>query len=632
MNIEEKIQQLQEFDKAYFDGAPIIEDQHYDMLKEEIRKESPEHPYFSSVGAPIRGGKIPLPYKMGSLNQIYEGDFERWVSKYNLANEQVIVSEKLDGMSVLLVYKGVDGELKLSTAYSRGNGIEGADITRHLKYMGIPQRLKNIKGDMIAIRAELIMENSVFDAKYAKDNKNPRNMVSGCMNRKTTDSKVLKDINVVAYEIVDSVPDVRKTKVQDFQSLKSFGFEIAHHKILNSSDLDDNKLSNLFEAMQAAGRYELDGIVLTVNEYKTLNNVSKADSLNPEHSVKFKTFSEAHVIDAEVVDVHWKISKNGFFKPRIEVIPVELFGTTVTYATGFNGKFINDNGIGPRAKIKLTKAGAIIPYVVSVEEKVTPKMPDEDWVWDDLGVEIKSVGDTQESVFMQALHFFKTLPVEYLQESSLQKLHNVVSGYMTIHTFEDFVTEVIFLLDHDWKRVLGVNGEKSYTSLHKKLQNIKPEILLGATPFFGIGFGTRKAKKIMQVMTLKEFLSATEEDIKNVEGFDKTAIRVYQGIPVFKRFLAEIEDYVSFVEKTVDVSDDAATLKDHSIVMTGFRDKELQERIEALGGTVSSGVSKKTTILIVADLSSTSAKVKRAKENLNITVLHKDDFLATYIL
>ena len=622
-----RISQLKEFDKAYFEGNPIIEDAHYDMIKKEAKELFPNNQYFSEVGAPVRGSKVKLPYPMGSLDQIYENEYQKWIDKYNITGE-LIITEKLDGMSVLLIYEGED--LRLKCAYSRGNGIEGADITRHIRYVsGIPKKLSIDGCTLFVIRGEVIMKNKIFDSKYSKDNKNPRNMVAGCMNRKVTDQHILKDIDMLAYEIVANDKSEYSTKNEDLKLLRELGFLVVNSESVDAKTVDDSSLVEQFSRMKSDSDYELDGIVITCNDYANLQKLSKSSSLNPEHSVKFKSMSDDSIVDTEVVDVHWKISKSGFFKPRVQIIPVELFGTTVTYATGFNGKFIYENGIGPKAKIRVTKAGSVIPYIVSVTEKSKPKMPDS-YEWDELGVEVKTIDkDNFEIVFMQAVHFFKTLSVEQLQETSLSKLVDYLhKSNIDVSSFEKLVSEVIYLLDRDWKEALGSNGIKSFNSLHKTLSSIKEETLLGATPFFGQGFGVRKAKKLMAKMSIDEFLSSKEEDISAVEGFDKTSTNVVSGIPDFISFYKKIEDFIEFNSSHEITSN---KLEGHSIVMTGFRDKMLQEKIESLGGKVSSGVSKKTTILIVADKTSSSSKLNKAKE-LNITILDKDEFEYDYIL
>lgn len=619
MDVEQLVNDLKKFDEAYFNSTPIIPDSQYDSLKRTLQELDPSNEYLQSVGSSIRGGKVDLPYPMGSLDQIYEGDYRKWIARKDASNSDIVVTEKLDGVSVLLLYSNG----RLTHAYSRGNGIQGADITRHIsKIPSVPKRLKEPK--TLVVRAEAILANSLFFSKHTSSYKNARQMVAGCLNRKETSQELLDDFSVVAYELVDIQEWDSMTKTESLNYMKNLGFETVWHETIKSSTISDSLLKSFLSKYKETSKYELDGIVLTINEYKDLKNVSSRDSLNPEHSVKFKELDAESIVETLVKGVHWKVSKSGLWKPRVEIEPVELFGTTVTYATGFNGKFIQDSGIGKGAKITITKAGSVIPYILSVIKPATPMMPPEgSWEWNENRVECLVVGDDAESQIMQAVHFFSTLEVEQLKETSLRKL---LKNYPpSTWSFESIVLDVIDLLDVHWEKSLGKNGLKIHNSLHSKLSSLNPAKLLGGSPFFGMGFGVRKANKILREMSLEEFLNCSDSAIiEGIEGFAETSSTVVEGIPKFKRFLGTIKNYVIINNK----KDDKSGEKDFSgmvAVFTGFRDKELQEEFESFSGKVTSAVSSKTTILVAADVKSNSGKVKKAKD-LGIPIYAYDEF------
>lgn len=624
-DINNKIQELKNFDEAYYAGAPLIPDEQYDQLKKEAESLAPNHEYFSTVGTYVIGEKVDLPYPMGSLNQIYENDIHKWISKYNLSNQDIVITSKLDGVSVLLVYEQIDPNdsqnCQLSKAYSRGDGIKGEDITRHIKE--IPSVPATIPGKYCAIRAEAIMPEERFKTKYSKEYKNPRNMVAGVLNRKSPSKKHLSDIDIVAYEVIDSSSGDAFTKTDTIEWLENNDLLVVQMIVEKALTLNDDYLSKVLTNMRETSDYELDGIVLTVDDYSLFENVSKSSSLNPEHSVKFKVTEEDAITETTVKEVLWKISKTGFYKPRVRITPVELFGSTVTYATGFNAKFIYESGIGPGAKIRITKAGSVIPYIVEVTHKVDPQMPEGEWDWDINKVEAV-IQNSKEQTFMEVVHFFKTIEVENAQETSLMKV--IRDQGLENEDFSTIVYELICLLDAEWKRSLGENGIKVYDSLQKKLSNMKHETIMGAVPFFGRGFGVRKAKKILDQIDYESFLNASSEDIHNLEGFDITSEAIWKGISDYKTFMGMIDFAIDFVEK----EEAEQNLENEKIVMTGFRDKALQEQIEIRGGSVTTSVSKKTTMVIAQDVNSTSSKVKKAKE-LNIPVISQRDFNFRYI-
>ena len=91
-------------------------------------------------------------------------------------------------------------------------------------------------------------------------------------------------------------------------------------------------------------------------------------------SMAFKFESEQK--EVTVVDVEWRMTKNRLCVPRVRITPVELAGTTVTYATGFHAKFIKDNSIGVGSTVVVEKRGEIIPNIVKVISKGDCKLPD----------------------------------------------------------------------------------------------------------------------------------------------------------------------------------------------------------------------------------------------------------------
>lgn len=620
--IDEMIELLRECDDAYFNAekeSPLA-DREYDSLKRRAFSIDPSNEYFVQVGSDVRGGKIKLPYTMGSLNQVYEGEIGDWVSKYQLLDSDVVISDKLDGVSIMLVYNNG----KLSIAYSRGNGVEGADITRHIRKM--PTVPTVVPVDYLVVRAEGIMADSIFSKKYSETYKNARNMTAGAMNRKETDAKILSDIDVVAYEIVAIDSNISlKTKQQMFRMLEDYGFRAAHRLVCKGTDLNDNFLSATFKSRQRSSHYELDGLVITVDRYSEVDKLSNSSSINPEHSVKYKVLDESSVVETFVTDVIWEVSKSGYLKPRVEIIPVELFGTTVRFATGFNAKYIKDNGIGRGAKVKITKAGMVIPYIVSTVTGVEPKMPPEslgEWEFNDTGVEaVLKDRESEAVVFKQVLDFFETYKIDLLKEANLLQVWNTLPS----KTYDDAICDICDLTESEWIKIIGANGSRIYSSLSNRLYNSAPETFYGAVRYMGVGFGVRKAKALLEGVQdiYGDVKSLTVEDIVAKDGFDtKTANMVIAGIP---KTLKLMDRLISMGVLDFVVQQKTSELSEVNVVMTGFRDSELQATIESMGGKVSSGVSKKTTHLLCLDPSSKSTKMQKARE-LGVQIMTPDQF------
>lgn len=620
MSVDKKIELLKNYDDAYFSGDPSVSDAEYDALKESIRKEIPTNEYFNEVGSVPATNKVKLPHTLGSLNELKrDDDITRWVKSLGSSVKSFIVTPKLDGVSCMAHYKNSN----FTTAYSRGNGIEGQNITRHLEHVvNIPKNITPTED--FYLRGELIVKESTFNEQYNEQYARALNLVSGNVNSKTTNSDIMSSVNFIAYEIVRDSYD--NTKSDTLELLSNHGFSTVPHTVLSASELNVNKLSAIFKQYRDEMDFALDGIVVTVNEYNEIGELFKEDNINPRHSFKYKELDESAVFEARVKDVHWNVSKHGALKPRVEIEPVVIYSTVVSYATGFNAKFINDNGIGPGAKIKITKSGTVIPYILEILEPSTPKMPSVNWTWNETEVDAISDDGGDDVTIKKLSHFFTTLDVEQLRETSIIKVFDFYK--MGGKSFDDTVAIMFDMIEKEWTNILGENGRKIYNSLHQRLSHLNVATLIGSLPYFGIGFGVRRAKKLLKQYDFSEFETLTLEDINIVEGFnDKTATKFLNGMPELLNFLNTHDDVIEFKEavQTDTVLDGIV------VVMSGFRDKELSENIEMNGGRVVSGVSNKITHLIVVDVNSNTSKIKKARA-LEKEIINVNDFKRLYNL
>jgi len=134
-----------------------------------------------------------------------------------------------------------------------------------------------------------------------------------------------------------------------------------------------------------------------------------------------------------VTNVLWNISKDGYFKPIVEVTPVKLNGVTIKKTTGFNGDFIESNKIGPGSKIVITRSGDVIPYILKVltsADSGKAQMPTDDYIWNDTHKEIMVKGNSDDLDAKQLEHFFDKIDIKGVSAKSVHKLYDV--GMKTI--------------------------------------------------------------------------------------------------------------------------------------------------------------------------------------------------------
>jgi DNA ligase (NAD+) len=281
-------------------------------------------------------------------------------------------------------------------------------------------------------------------------------------------------------------------------------------------------------------------------------------------------------------------------------------GITISRLSGFNAKFIKDNMIGPGAVITFCRSGDVIPHILSVDTPAEEwQEPDVEWEWNETNVDAISLVSDWQVQMLRVKNFFNKLEIEGLQEATLEYLLD--NEYETIQ-------EILELTLPEWEVLVGKNGIKIYNSIRAKLADVKLWELLGAWPYFGRGFGQKRAKAITDVLGISS-LYATVGQIKAVDGFDDKMANVFvQGLPEFVRFynwLSQL-DFTNITHG--DIINTTGKLINKNFVFSGFRDKEWKDLIESKGGKVQDSVNKDTTYLVVKDINTTSSKIVKAKK------------------
>jgi len=601
---------LTECDELYAnDGNSYLTDSQYDFVYNFTEAQAPDNEYFTGIGSDVRGEKIKLPFTMGSLDQVQKGFIEEWIAKWNLQDEDIVISDKLDGTSTMTIFKNTGG---FQIGYSRGNGIEGADISRHMrKVRGFQQTIDN-NGNVITIRGENIFEFTSF--KYLKANfkrkdgkpyKNPRNMMAGVMNASEKEDEIYEYVKFVAYQIVGS----ELSKEDQFKKLEELGFETPYRIVYKGKDLTDDMLVKMIELRKQDSIYEIDGIVLdVVSAEKRAEMNPTRDTLNPAYTIKYKITGD--IFEIPVINVEYNPSSHGYWKPRVNLQPTEIGGVTVSWATGFNAAFIRDNKIGPGAVLKVTRSGDVIPFIMGVVTAAeAPQMPTDEYPWhwskNQDGKEVDAVLDNPNDLPVVAIKrmvkFFDKIDAPLLKMGNVEKLQDAGLD----------IAGIIKAPEEVLVKILGKNGSKIYRGLHNKLEDIPLYKIVGAYSTQR-GIGVRMMKKIQDAWGREEMYSCRSVDaIATVNGFNTiSAIAAINALEDFKDFYAGVCPYV-FIAEDAEIGTGMANQK---VCMSGFRDKEMAAKIEAEGGTIQSSVSGKTTLLVTKDPNSTTGKPEKARK------------------
>lgn len=597
-------------DAYYNTGQSLVSDRTFDIMRDVLEEIDPNNSFLSEVGAKVTKNKVVLPYQMSSLHKkTTSEEVDRWINKFG---ENCVVSDKLDGVSAQ-IYKDNEGNVLM---FTRGNGIEGTDITHLLPYTKIDtSKIPN----NTSVRGELIISIKNFQ-KISSFMKNARNAVAGLVNSKTVDRRVARITEFIAYSILHP-PMVQ---LKQMKKLQKMGFKVVTY--IHVIELSYNFLREYLLERKSVSEYEMDGLVCVDN-----TDVYEPSVKHPDHAFAFKMMSEDDVAETVVEEVIWEPSMDGYLKPKVRIKPVQLVGTKITYATAYNAKFVVENGLGRGARIKIIRSGDVIPKIIEVIEPADEvQLPDVEHEWNESKVEFVLLEDDDLVRIKRIVYFFKTIGVKHMNEKIVGKLYH--AGYNSIF-------KILKMEDRKEELYEGIPGvghkivDRIYDEINKAFSKLDLATLMGASHKFGRGLAIKKLREVLNVypdiLEVDWDYDEMVENIMEVPGFHKKLATLFaDNIDEFKKFYHKLNKIKPLnLHEDSEVSVQSGTFVDGlNIVFTGFRDQELKDKIISLGGNVSDSVSRKTNLVVYKDGQEDSTKLKKAI-NLGIEIMSKSKFV-----
>ena len=602
-----------EANRTYYTlSKPLLSDNQYDILKEYIETKYPANVAITQVGAPVTRSKVELPYEMASMDKIKPDTsaLSDWVKQYK---GPYVLSCKLDGVSGMYSTEGDTPKL-----YTRGDGKVGQDVSHLIKTLKLPKHNGHV------VRGEFIILKDVFNTKYRDKFANPRNLVSGIVNSKSIDEKT-SDLHFVAYEVIRPV----YKSSEQMRLLQELGHEVVLNRVVPS--LSNALLSETLVEWRTKYDYEIDGVIVCDD------HIHPRGSGNPRHAFAFKMVLSDQVAEAKVVDVVWAASKDGYLKPRVRIEPIHIGGVTIEYATGFNGKFIEENKIGVGAVITMIRSGDVIPYIKSV---VVPadagKMPDVPYIWTDTHVDVLLENKNDDPTVREKniTGFFTEIGVEGLSSGNVRRI--MAAGY-------DTVPKIVKMEKSDFAKVDGFQQktvDKLYDGIRDRISKATLVQLMVGSNMFGHGMGERKLGPVIEAYP--DFLVSSDSKAEKMrqlgtKGIHKNAEEVVDSIIPFLKLLDECgikikvasADESRAASTTATKFDTTHPLYGKTVVMTKIRDKEIIDFLEAKGGKLGDNVKADTLALIVKSKEDVSAKTKTATDK-NVPIMTPDEFKREY--
>jgi len=386
LKIEEISTQLRTHNHNYYVlSETTISDYDFDMLLEELHKLEEQFPELAYEDSPTKrvGGEITKNFKtvkhksrMLSLSNSYSKediqDFETRIKKLVENELEYICELKYDGVAIGITYKNG----KLVQALTRGDGVQGDDITANVKTIrSIPLQLKgNDYPEEFEIRGELFYPKDVFENLNKEREEagedlyaNARNTASGTL--KMLDSKVVSKRKLDSYLYFVLGKDLPiETHYDAIQKAGEWGFKVPteKHQLIKKCTTIDQIFEFITHWDKERGNlnFEIDGIVIKVNNYARQEEIGFT-AKSPKWAIAYKF--KAEKVSTKLLEITYQVGRTGAITPVANLAPVLLAGTTVRRASLHNADQIEKLDIRVNDTVFVEKGGEIIPKIVGVE-------------------------------------------------------------------------------------------------------------------------------------------------------------------------------------------------------------------------------------------------------------------------
>ena len=640
----------------YVHDRPEMSDAEYDVLFRELETLEARHPGLKTPDSPTQrvGSEPSAAFKkhrhlvpMLSLDNAFDpAELTAWAERNARLVPEVTTAGytlevKIDGAAVCLTYrKGV-----LVTGATRGNGVEGEEITPNLKTIrDVPLKLSGSGWpELMEVRGEVYFENSRFKALNAEREAageptfaNPRNSAAGSLRQldpKITRSRKLR-MFCFHVEAPESVLPF-DTQEQLLRTLEQWGFRVEpHHRTVPTLGAAQQAIAEL-EALLPTLDYGADGVVVKVNQRRLHDELGVVGDREPRWAIARKFAPEVQV--TKLLNIGINVGRTGALNPFAMLEPVDIGGATVSNATLHNADLIAARDIRIGDWVEVTRAGEVIPQVLGpVRERRTGsevpfQMPEK---CPRCGSEVEHPQDEVMSfcpnvscpgrVLESIVHFAMAMDIRGL-------------GYERVRAFLDagLIHDVadLYRLTADQLKALEGFAAKSAKLLVDAIAASKTQPL--SVVLFALGIrhvGAQGAKLLArQFTTMPSLAGASADDLGSIRGIGPAiaeAVWHFFQEPRNADLIARLTSAGLGLTEPVAAGAESGRLAGQTYVVTGtlptLSRKAATDLITSAGGHVASSVSRQTTAVVAG--ADAGSKLDRAK-TLGIPVIDEAELL-----
>ena len=639
----------------YIEAQPEISDREYDALLTELQSLEDAHPQWADPTSPTqRVGGQPLSHfntiahalPMRSLANTYSKEelleFDQRTRKLLPQTPiEYIVEPKIDGVAISLRYENG----LLIHALTRGDGTAGDDVTANVRTIrSIPLRLQtDTPPAILEVRGEIYLDRNGFQTLNQQRQEdglepfaNPRNACAGSLKLLNPTEVAQRPLDALFYGSGQCEGIQFDTHENLLDQLKTLGLRTTPQRWKESDPQRLLSTLDQLESLRPEFPFEMDGAVIKVNQrdlYERLGATAKS----PRWAVAYKY--EPEQAETTLLDITVQVGRTGVLTPVAELQPVQLAGTTVKRATLHNQDEIQRKDIRIHDRVIIEKAGEIIPIVLATVPAKRPantqpfQMPTHcpecqspvERLEGEVALRCTDLQcPAQVRSWIEHYAARGAMDITGLGESMVEQLvarqliHNPADLYqLTANDFAD----------------LERTGERSIANLLNGIEESKNR------PFskllFGLGIrhvGKTAAETLANAFPdIDALMQASAEELEDLHDIGPIVARsliTYFENPAARDVMEALRTAgVTLHREAANTTGTA--LSGNTFVLTGTLETmtrdQAGDRIKALGGKVSSSISKKTSYLVAG--AAAGSKLTKA-EKLGVPIVTETELLA----
>ena len=642
--------------------APELSDAEYDRLLRELAELERQAPDLQSPDSPTRrvGAEPAKQFRkhrhavpmLSLANAFSDEELAEWEDRNARLAPEVrgagyTIEVKIDGAAVNLTYE--DGVLAVGA--TRGNGVEGEDVTPNLcTVLDIPLRLQGQGWPAwMEVRGEVYLAKSQFDrlnreraAQGEQPMANPRNAAAGSLRQLDSRITRARGLRLFCFQVeVRGGRPPFATQADALRTLEAWGFPVEPHHRRVADLAEAHRAVRELEPLLPTLDYGADGVVVKVDQLALHAELGVVGEREPRWAIARKFAPEVAI--TRLLRIAVNVGRTGSLNPFAVLEPVELGGVTVSTATLHNFDLIEAKDIREGDWVEVTRAGEVIPQILGPvrerrtghEKKVHPpercpvcrsrveRPSDEVMAY---CVNVSCPGRVLEGI----VHFASRGAMD-IRGLGYERVRALLDGKLIANVADLYDRKKL-----DTLQLLTLEGfaEKSAGQLIAAIDASKARPL--STLLFALGprhVGVQVARELAHhFVTMDRLRQASAEEIGAIRGIGPT---IAEAVVAFLREpsnLSLVKDLkrlkVNMTEPVAEGGAAAGVLAGQTYVITGtlptLPRADAQRRIERAGAHVTSSVSRKTTAVVAG--ADPGGKLERARA-LGVDIIDEAELL-----